>query len=46
MARAQARAIVAVEIFVEKNVIAEVRVALEFLGASESRPPAMFVTQE
>jgi len=37
---ADARAIVSVEVFVEQQVVAPVRVFLEFAGASEYRPIA------
>ena len=46
MAGAQAGAVVAVEILVEQDVIAEVRIGLEFLSGSESRPAAVLIAQE
>ena len=39
MAGAESRAVVAVEIFVEQHVIAEMRIALKFLRAAKDRPP-------
>jgi hypothetical protein len=33
-------------IFIEQQVIPPVRIALEFLGAPEHRPPAALITQE
>ena len=46
MAGPDAGAIVAVKILVEEDVIAEVRIGLKFLRATEYRPPAMLVAQE
>ena len=46
MAGAQPGAIVAVEILVEQNVIAEMRIGLKFLRAAKYRPAAMLVAQE
>src|SRR5271168_5003862 len=46
MTGADASAIVAVEIFVEQQVIAPIRIALELLGSPEHRPPAGLIAQE
>src|SRR5262245_43915652 len=46
MTGADAGAVVAVKVFVERNQIAPMRVALKFLRAAEDRPPALFVPQE
>ena len=46
VAGAEAGAVVAVEVLVERNVVAPVRVLLELLRAAEHRPPAALVAQE
>src|SRR5262245_28268371 len=46
MACAQSRPIVSVEVFVEENVIAPVRVGLELVGAAVNRPPAVLISQK
>src|SRR5262245_50492090 len=46
MAGAKARAVVAVEVFVEQDQIAPVRVRLELLRTAVHRPPALFVLEE
>src|SRR5579864_3136728 len=46
MARSQARAVVAVEIFVKQRIIAEIRIVLESLRAAEHRPAAAGVAQK
>ena len=46
MAGAQPGAIVAVEVFVEEDVVAPVGIGLELLGAAIDGPPAMFIAQE
>src|SRR5437773_2032677 len=46
MAGADARAEVAVEVFVEEDVVAKVRVGLELLGSAEDGSPAVFVQEE
>ena len=46
VARAEAGAVVAVEVFVEQDVVAPVRIVLELLGAAVHRPPAVLVAQE
>ena len=43
MAGAEAGAVVAVEVLVEQDVIAEVRIDLQPLGAAEDGPPALLV---
>src|SRR5215470_4740005 len=43
---ADAGAVVAMEIFVEQQVIPPVGIALELLGAAEHRPPPVLVAQE
>jgi hypothetical protein len=43
---AETGAVVAMEIFVEQQMIAPVRIALELLGAPEYRPTAALVTQK
>src|SRR5262249_1710393 len=44
--RPQSCAVIAMEVFMEQNVVAPVRVGLELLGAAVDRPRAFFVTQE
>src|SRR5689334_20817680 len=44
--RSETRAVVAVEVLVEEQVVAPVRVALELLGASENRPAPLLVARE
>src|SRR5262245_18867281 len=46
VAGADAGAVVAMEIFVEQQVIAPVGILLEFLRSTEHRPPAGFIAQE
>src|SRR5438105_15770313 len=46
VAGAEAGAVVAVEVFVEQQMIAPMGIALKFFGAPEYRPPAGFVAQE
>ena len=46
VAGAQARAGVAVEVLVEKNVVSTVGIGLEFLGTSENGPPPALITHE
>src|SRR4051794_6631641 len=46
VARAQARTVVAVEVLVEEQMVAPVRVDLDFLRPAEDRPPALLVAQE
>src|SRR5947208_15878670 len=46
VARAEPRAVVAVEVFVEQDEIAPVRVLLEPAGAAVHRPAPIHVTQE
>src|ERR1700682_6068588 len=46
MARAQTRPIVTVEVFIKEDVVAEMRITLEFLSAAKYRPPALLVPQE
>src|SRR5207249_9209046 len=46
VARADAGAVVAVEVLVEQNDVAPVRVALELLRGAEDRPAAVFAAQE
>src|SRR5262245_42733569 len=46
MARAEARAVIAVEVFVEQDQVAPVRIGLEFLRATVDRTPALLVAQE
>src|SRR5262245_1513098 len=46
VAGAQARPVVAVEVFVELQVIAPVRVLLELAGPAEHRPPPLPVAQK
>src|SRR5262245_55152295 len=46
MAGAQARAVVAVEVLVEQDQVAPVRVRLEFSGASVDGASALLVAQE
>src|SRR5581483_8954278 len=46
MARAEARAVVAVKVFVERDVVVPVRVGLELLRAAEDRTPAARVVVE
>lgn len=44
MAGAQSRAVVAVEIFVKRDVIAEMWIGLELLSPAEDRTPPVFVS--
>src|SRR2546421_887849 len=44
--RAHARAVVAVEVLVEQEVVAEVRIALQLLGLAEGRPAAVLIEKE
>jgi hypothetical protein len=46
MTGADARSIVAMEIFVEQNQIAPVRIALEFFRIAVNRPPPVLIAQE
>src|SRR5277367_2580843 len=46
MTRANSSAGVAVKIFVERHVIAPMRIGLKFLGLAEHRPPSVAVAQE
>ena len=46
MAGADAGAVVAVEVFVEQQIVAPMGIALEFLGAAKHRPPAALVAQK
>src|SRR5271167_424919 len=46
MAGADPGAVVAMEVFVEQQIVPPIRIALEFLGASEHRPPAALVAQK
>src|SRR5437867_5780653 len=46
VARADAGAVVAVEVLIEQNQVAPVRVALELLRGAEDRPAAVFAAQE
>src|SRR6516164_4868406 len=46
MARADARAVVAVKVFIEGDEIAPVRVALELLGAAVNRAATLCITNE
>src|SRR6267142_1545009 len=46
MARPEPRAVVAVEVFIEQDEVAPVRVLLELAGAAVHRPPAIRVAQE
>src|SRR5687767_4180831 len=46
VARAEAGAVVAVEILIERNAIAPVRVLLELFRAAEHRPPPRRIAQE
>ena len=46
MAGAEPRAVVAVEVFVEQDVVAPVGIGLELLRAAVHRPPAVLVAQE
>src|SRR3954451_4390245 len=46
VARAQPGAVVAVEVLVEEQVLAPLRVGLEPLRPAEDRPPALVVSQE
>ena len=46
VARAKAGAVVAVEVLVEEDVVAPVRVVLELLRAAVDRPAALVVAQE
>src|SRR5450755_2725988 len=46
MAGSQARAIIAVEVFVEEQVVLPQRIRLEFLHTSKYRTPARLVPQE
>src|SRR5579871_235740 len=46
MARAQARAIIAMKIFMEEDVVAPMLVALQERIAAVERPPAAFIAQE
>src|SRR5262245_21364906 len=46
MARPDAGSVVAVEVFVERNVVAEVRIGLEFFRPAEHRTVAGCVAQE
>src|SRR5258706_519223 len=46
MAGADSRAVIAVEVLVKQNVIAEVRIALELLGPAEDWPGAVGLAQE
>ena len=46
MAGAQPGAVVAVEVFVEQDVIAPVGIGLELLRAAVDRTPAMLIAQE
>jgi hypothetical protein len=42
----ESSAIVAVEILMEEDVIAEMRIGLEFFRAAEDRPPPLRIAQE
>src|SRR5205823_4438469 len=44
--RAHTRAVVAVEVLVEEQVVAEVRIALQLLRLAERRPAAVSIAQE
>ena len=44
MAGADASAVVAMEVFVEQEIVPSVRIALKRFGAIENRLPAAFVT--
>src|SRR5918994_7629497 len=46
MAGADARAVIAVEILVERNQVAPVRIALKLLGAAEDRPPPVLIARK
>src|SRR5690349_2697348 len=46
VAGAKSSAIVAMEILIEKNIIAPVRVGLEFFGTAVYRPPTLFVPEK
>src|SRR3982751_6786491 len=46
VARAEARAVVAVEVLVEQNQIPPVRIGLELLGSTVDRTPPLAVAQE
>jgi len=46
MAGADPRSVVAVEVFVEQEVVAEMRVALLAGGPAERRPPPVLVAKE
>ena len=46
MAGAQARAVVAMEIFIKQRIVAKVRIGLVLLVSTKDRPPALIVAQE
>ena len=46
VASAEASTVVAVEVFVEQQMIAPMRITLKFFGATENRPPVGFVAQK
>jgi hypothetical protein len=46
MARAESGAIVAMEVFVEEDEVAPVRIGLEFLRAVVDEPPSMVIAGE
>jgi hypothetical protein len=46
MAGADAGAVVAMEVFVEQQIVAPIRIALEFFGAAEHRPPTALVAEK
>ncbi len=46
MAGAQARAVVAVKIFVKKNMVAQMLIRLKLLVIAENRPPAVRIFQK
>src|SRR5271155_1537716 len=46
MASTESRTVVAVEVFVEQNVIAPMGIRLKFLGTTVHRPPSVLIAQK